>query len=101
MNKKIKKAIKKGELISYDKIFASYSKKRQKKILNEARYLKVLIALKKLRSEQKLSQQKLAAKMKVKKEYISRIESGRQNITLETFFKIAEATNTEFKFDFT
>ena len=62
--------------------------------------MKAAIALKELRAKQKLSQQKLAAKMKVKKEYISRIEGGRQNVTLETLFRIADATKTEFKFGF-
>lgn len=101
MNKKIKEALKMGELIDYDGLFASYPKRRQKQILKRARYLKASIALRKLRKQLKLSQAKLADRLNVKREFISRIESGRQNITLETLYKIAEATGKELQLRFT
>lgn len=100
MNKKIKEALKMGELIDYDGLFASYPKRRQKQILKRARYLKASIALRKLRKQLKLSQAKLADRLNVKREFISRIESGRQNITLETLYKIAEATGKELQLRF-
>jgi|SRR3989338_5751392 len=100
MNNKIKAAIKRGDLIPYEKIFASFSKKDQKDILRRARYLRMAMAMKKLRSQLKISQAKLARKMNVKREYISRAESGQQNITLETMYRIAEATGREFDFQF-
>jgi len=100
MNNKIKAAIKRGDLIPYEKIFASFSKKDQKDILRRARYLRMAMAMKKLRSQLKISQAKLARKMNVKREYISREESGQQNITLETMYRIAEATGREFDFQF-
>jgi len=91
MNKKIQKALNKKELIDFDEIFAGYSKRRKDKILKKARYLKLAMALRKIRQRLKLSQQKLAQKMNVKREFIARIESGRQNVTLETLYKIGEA----------
>lgn len=100
MNNKIRKAEKEGRLIDYDKLFASYSKERQERIKQEARFIMARMQLRKLRKEKKLSQEKLARKMKVKREFISRIESGTQNITLETLFRIAQATGKEFKFSF-
>ena len=100
MNKRIKQAIKKGDLIPYDKIFARLSKKRQEVILKKARYLQAAIALRRLRKALRLSQKKLAKRMMVKREFISRIESGEQNVTLETLYKIAEATGKEFSFRF-
>ena len=100
MNKRIKQAIKKGDLIPYDKIFARLSKKRQEVILKKARYLQAAIALRRLRKALRLSQKKLAKRMMVKREFISRIESGEQNVTLETLYKIAEATGKEFYFRF-
>ena len=100
MNSKIKQALKMGDLIAYDDLFASYSKKRQQEILKRARYLKAALELKKLRKDLKISQQELARKMKVKREFVSRIESGEQNITIETLNRIAMATGKDFYFHF-
>lgn len=44
--------------------------------------------LKKLRKWLKISQEELAQKMKVKREFIARIESGEQNITIETLNRV-------------
>lgn len=97
---KIKKAVEKGQLIPLEKVFNSYPKKRQKEILKRARYIKIAMELRKLRKKLRMSQEKLAKKMKVEREFISRIESGRQNITLETLYRIAEATDKKFNFYF-
>ena len=96
----IKQAVKKGDLIAYNDLFSGYSKKRQQEILKRARYLKAAIELKKLRKELKISQEELARKMKVKREFLARIESGEQNITIETLNRVAEATGKEFEFHF-
>ena len=100
MNRKINQAVKRGNLIAYTDLFSSYPKKRQQEILKKARYLKAAIELKKLRKELKISQNELARKMKVKREFITRIESGEQNITIETLNRVAEATGKEFEFHF-
>ena len=100
MNRKINQAIKRGDLIAYDDLFARYTQKRQQEILKRARYLKAAMELKKLRKQLKISQQELARKMKVKREFITRIESGEQNMTIETLNRIAEATGKEFEFHF-
>ena len=97
---KINQAVKKGDLIAYGDLFAGYSKNRQQEILKRARYLKAAIELKKLRKDLKISQGELASKMKVKREFISRIESGEQNVTIETLNRVAEATDKEFEFHF-
>ena len=97
---KINQAVKKGDLLVYNDLFANYSKKRQQEILKRARYLKAAMELKKLRKELKISQGELAYKMKVKREFITRIESGERNITIETLNRIAEATGKEFEFHF-
>ena len=100
MNKKIEKAIKKGDLIPFKTIFNSYSKKRQDRINRKARYILIAMELRKLRKSLKLSQQKLAKKMNVKREFIARAESGRQNITLESLYRIAESVGKDFHFEF-
>lgn len=100
MNKKINKALQKGNLVDYDDLFARYPKTRQQEILKRARYLKAAIELRRLRKELKISQNELARKMKAKREFIARIESGEQNITIETLNRIAAATGKEFEFHF-
>lgn len=100
MNKKIQEAVKRGDLIVYGDLFAGYSQKRKQEILKRARYLKAAMELKKLRKQLEISQQELAHKMKVKREFITRIESGEQNITIETLNRVAEATGKEFEFHF-
>ena len=100
MNKKMKQALDRKELLDFDNLFNSYPKKRKEKILQKARYLKAAIALKKLRKEFNFSQQKMAEKMNVERAFVSRIESGRQNITLETFYRAAEAVKKDFVFKF-
>ena len=100
MNRKISQVVKRGDLVDYTELFASYSKKRQQEILKRARYLKAALELKKLRKQLKISQQELARRMKVKREYITKIESGQQNITMETLNRIALATGKEVEFHF-
>lgn len=100
MNRKINQAVKRGELVDYADLFTSYSRKRQQEILKRARYLKAAMELKKLRRQLKISQQELAHQMKVKREFITRIESGEQNITIETLNRIAKATGKELEFHF-
>lgn len=100
MNKKIKQSLKKGDLLDFDKLFAAYPKKKREEILKKARYLKAAIALRGLRHQLKLSQKRLAKKMNVEREFISRIESGKQNVTIETLYRIAEATKKQFGFHF-
>lgn len=97
---KIKRALKNGDLINFNTLFANYPAKHKQEILKRARYIKAAMELKKLRKNLKITQQELAKKMNVQREFITRIESGTQNITLETLNRIAEATGKEFKFNF-
>ena len=97
---KMNQAVKRGDLVNYKVLFTGYSQKRQKEILKRARYLKTAMVLKNLRIQLKISQQELASKMKVKREFITRIESGEQNITIETLNRIAKATGKELEFHF-
>jgi DNA-binding XRE family transcriptional regulator len=100
MNNKIKQALKDGRLIDYDKRFEGFSKEKQQRIKDEAKFIMAKMEIIKVRRSSKLSQSALAKKMNVKREFISRIESGNQNITLATLLKIATATGKEFKFSF-
>jgi len=104
MNKKlpqsIQKALAMGELISYEKVLGTYSRRDREEILEQARYLKAAMELRKLRKQLHLSQEALAKKISVKREFISRIESGRHNVTLETLYRIAQAIGKELSLSF-
>lgn len=62
MNRKIKEAGKRGDLVAYGDMFASYSKKRQQEILKRARYLKTAMELKRLRKDLKFLKMSWLAK---------------------------------------
>lgn len=92
MNNKIKKAIEKGELIPLEDVLRTYNAKDREDIKQKARYIMASMELRKLRKTLRLSQGQLAKKMSVKREFISRIESGKQNVTLDTLYRVAEVT---------
>lgn len=104
MNKKypikIEEAIKRGDLIPQEVVFNSFSRKSQEKIMQKVRYLKAAMELRKLRKALHFSQNDLARKMSVKREFISRIESGKQNVTLDTLYRVAEVTGKNLKLMF-
>ncbi len=99
-NKKIREAIKKGQLISHKDVLKTFSLKDRKIIKERARYFALRAEIRKVRSRAKLSQRELAEKMDVKREFISRIEGGEQNVTLETLTKIATAVGKELTLKF-
>ena len=51
--------------------------------------------IKKLREDKKISQQDLAAACNFEKSNMSRIESGRTNLTVKTLLKIASALDVD------
>ena len=53
--------------------------------------------IKKLRTQKGLSQADLASLLKVDKAYISRIENGKKNLTLNSLTKISVALGVDIK----
>jgi HTH-type transcriptional regulator/antitoxin HipB len=93
--KKIKDAIKAGELIPFDTIRKTWSPEKRARVAARARYIRAAMELRALRERSRLSQSDLAKRMGVKREFISRIESGEQNVTLDTLYRIGEAVGKE------
>lgn len=60
---------------------------------NKKKALEVCQTLKQQRQRHKLTQADLAAKVGMKKEFISRIESGKVDVQLSTFLKILDGLN--------
>lgn len=91
MKKNIEKAIKEKKLIPYNDIVRKYSKERKRKIKEEVDYLLVTREIKQLRERLNLTQKELSKRVGVKREYLARLEGGRQNITLRSLYKVASA----------
>ena len=58
---------------------------------------KVAFNIKVERMRNELTQFQLAEKIEVHEKYIGKIESGKQNITLKTLVKLANALNTNLQ----
>ncbi len=71
--------------------FASPWPKKEKKAVKNELYVETGKKIANLRKGQGLSQKNLAKKLGVSQQLISRIEKGRQNISLATLKKIAES----------
>ncbi len=77
-----------------DLLRAKYGKtgsQRRNEFQEEAQRFYISEMLKEARKEAKLTQSELAEKIGTKKSYISRIENGKDNITIETLIKIFES----------
>ena len=68
----------------------------------ELERIKVAMAQKiaEIRDAQNLKQSELARKMRVSQQFISQVESGQNNLTLETLQKIAYSLNTNIRISF-
>lgn len=62
--------------------------------------IKIWNNLKKIRKEKNISQEDLAQKIWVKRPYLSNVENGLINITIDTLEKIANALEIEIKYLF-
>ena len=68
----------------------------------ELERIKVALAQKiaEIRDEHSLKQSELARRMRVSQQFVSQVESGDINLTLETLLKIAHSLNTNIKISF-
>ena len=113
MNPKIEAAIKRGEIIPFDVMFAQQLKDgvftieefnavHKAELEENARLLKARTARKvrSARLKMKVTQAELAKKLHTSKSFISEIENGKQNISIEYASKIAKALGKEFVWRF-
>lgn len=90
----------KQKLIKLESAIEQLPKEQQIEIEKKARFIQIAMAVRDLRKNLDLAQNDLAKQLGKKREFVSRIESGKQNVTLETLYQIAEATNKKFYFEF-
>lgn len=78
--------------------FSRQLTKRQKKLsLQVQKYYEVVVALKKARQKQKLTQVELAKKARIPRTTVTKIESGKYNPTLSTLMSLASAMNKKLQ----
>ena len=87
-DKKIEEATNFDQLL--DAKYGDIGSKERNKFEEESQRFFISEMLKDARKEAKLTQTELATKIGTKKSYISKIENGKGNITLETLIKIFE-----------
>lgn len=75
-------------LEEFDKRFTEQEKKA---IQEEVQYLEVLMGLRKSRKDSGLTQAELAARSKVPRATVTKIENGQRNATLRTMLALANA----------
>ncbi|MBU2474392.1 helix-turn-helix domain-containing protein [Patescibacteria group bacterium] len=99
MNFKKQKKIK---LLSFDEVLKKELKDPEFKrgFELEKKKLEISLAIIELRKQKRISQAKLADKIGLKQSAIGRIETGEQNLTIETLQKIASALNKKLVVNF-
>jgi DNA-binding XRE family transcriptional regulator len=84
-----KMRIKKWDKIK-DSVYGKKGTRRRDALERDFEGLKIGLQLKKVREEKQLTQQGLAERIDKKREYISRLESNSNNMTLKTLFEVVE-----------
>ena len=63
----------------------------------EVMYHKISFEIKKLRKEAKLSQEELAEKLNCSREFVSRVETNQETVSLKMLFTLSEVFNVSPK----
>ena len=73
----------------------NWTKEELQEIEDDVKYNLVAYTIREVRLSKKMTQELLAIRAKMPRSVISRIESGKKNITLETLVKIADSLDQE------
>ena len=77
--------------IPFEEILARFTPEEHEQIEREARYYILRMELRKQRQSKGLTQQQLADKVNMPRTMITKIESGKRNVTVSTLMDIARA----------
>lgn len=91
--------IRKATISSADFI-KTFTPEQQQWIKSEAEYFMLSMEICKTRNELALTQQELADRMYIPRSTISKIESGKRNVTVETLQKMAKAMGKRLVIEF-
>lgn len=88
---KIEEGLRLGKLIPFDRVLNELSEEDKKKVDAIEQYYTALINLRELRKKKGITQEELSRKSGVARDAISKIESGKRNVTISTLINIASA----------
>jgi DNA-binding XRE family transcriptional regulator len=78
----------------------NWTDEQMKRIMDDVKYNRIAYTIREVRLSKKMTQELLAIKAKMPRSVISRIESGKKNITLETLMNIADSLDREVEIRF-
>lgn len=86
--------------ISFEELLSRLTPKEREWVEREKKYYKLMMLLREQRKKKGLTQEKLARLANIPRTMITKIESGRRNVTIETLMNIAEAIDKELVISF-
>jgi DNA-binding XRE family transcriptional regulator len=90
---RIQKLLDENKPVPFSLVYDALSVAEKKRADERAEYYENLFALREARHKKKLTQQQLADKVGIPRATISKIESGKRNMTFDTFHKVLKALN--------
>jgi DNA-binding XRE family transcriptional regulator len=100
MNSTVNNLIKEGKLIRSGDIYNALPEDRRKNIESKVEALSMLYKIREAREKAGFTQKELAEKSGVPQATISKIESGKRNLELNTLNKIAKAMGKRIEINF-
>ncbi len=94
--------MKKLKLIPLEEVLKKmkFSAEEEKEIQKDVKYHRIAYYIREIRLKEKLTQEQLAKKAGIPRTVISRIESGRSNITLDTLINLADSMDRKVRIEF-
>lgn len=94
--------MRKLKLISLEEVNKqmNWTKEELQEMEDDIKYNRVAYTIREVRLSKKMTQELLAIKAKIPRSVISRIESGKRNITLQTLMNIADSMDREVEIRF-
>ena len=78
----------------------NWTDEQMQQIKADVKFMQIAYTIRKVRLDKKLTQQQLATKAGIPRTVVSRIESGKHNITLGTLMNIADSMGEEVEIRF-
>jgi DNA-binding XRE family transcriptional regulator len=78
----------------------NWTPEQMRRIMDDVKFKRVAYTIREIRLSKKLTQQMLAVKAGIPRSVVSRIESGKRNVTLKTLMNIADSMGEEVEIRF-
>lgn len=96
--RKIQKLIDEGKLVPFSEIYNAHSVEEKEEVQKRVEYYNALYKLREVREEKGFTQEDLSSLTGIPRTTISKIESGKRNLTFETLIQILSALSLKIEF---